>query len=877
MNTTMERETSNNGIITISLTKDDAYRAKVAKQFRKDGFFSSVHIRANRLINEITDTMDRYVAAEQGNGVSQSMGNNIILFTAARGQGKTSAMNTFAAFLDGKVESNGLFEYEDSCYEENKFEVLGIIDPTMMNQSESIVRVFLSKLFIKFENIVRTEEREHKLDSESKLGQNRIELLKLFSRCYDNINFLESTDKNYMEQNDLDSLARLGSSTELRMNLRELVEKYRQYKNVKFLVLQIDDADLSAGNIFDICEQIREYLRIPGIIVLMAADSSQLRNSVFQEYLGQYKDLQSMQKRIDIVDTCYRKTWRYLEKMFPEGHRIFLPDMADVLRNDPTKVKLKYVKEDRETKIDLNENVCVNIQEQLIRLIYDRTGIVFMNSEDEMRSIFPETLRQLTHFIMEIGEMEPINHAELYQNYFWNSEGNRQVRENAIERLDTLNRNLDRLYNYYFHEWIYSRVSKAVFDLWFEINKKKGDSIEACRIVLKELREKVDTETGDLDFNRMNQADGLHVLMNLCKELEKGRKEYERLYDTLCVYYSIKMNKWFIDFVRGTRASRILEFSKNPVKFDAEDRTGEISPIYYHFSLDFEDAEPERHQIVAWEDVFLSKADGKSVKVNELGERSALGREFDVWNPVYNLLRIISNEGGANQVLTQIALPVEGKEISTAWDMMLGLRLLVTNVDIKRYVLSLMMEECKAASDRGAWRDKLKSIYSIFDKWHNDRFSFLEISNGFDGLCELTQENDPTSSLVFLSNKNNYTWYCVSYANNLKKKFGILKEFVNQIQVAISNGSTFSDDGIIYDREFYYSQAPSGYTRSRALDNRQDVSNLTEMESQMQEYYGELLDMIQKKEWIKEDVALLKQRIDSGNDVLAELLVNLTL
>ena len=174
------------------LRSDDAYRARVSDIVQKDGFFSDVYIRANRLVNEITNTMALYEEGETG--ISRSMGNNVILFTADRGQGKTSAMNTFASLL--KQANSKKFFSENNCLKGKEYEVLGIIDPTMMNQSESIVRVFLSRLFSQFEEKVREEEKKERSDSESPKGRERIDLLKLFSKCYDNINFLESGDKN---------------------------------------------------------------------------------------------------------------------------------------------------------------------------------------------------------------------------------------------------------------------------------------------------------------------------------------------------------------------------------------------------------------------------------------------------------------------------------------------------------------------------------------------------------------------------------------------------------------------------------------------------------------------------------------------------------
>ena len=88
----------------IRIFKGDEYRPKIEKEFRKDDFFAEVYERAYSILKEIQEEMharrlengeEQHFALEEG-----SVGNNIIAFCGRRGQGKSSAMQSFARTLD---------------------------------------------------------------------------------------------------------------------------------------------------------------------------------------------------------------------------------------------------------------------------------------------------------------------------------------------------------------------------------------------------------------------------------------------------------------------------------------------------------------------------------------------------------------------------------------------------------------------------------------------------------------------------------------------------------------------------------------------------------------------------------------------------------
>ncbi len=73
-------------------------------------------------------------------------------------------------------------------------------------------------------------------------------------------------------------------------------------------MVRIDDTDLCMCDAFSICEDIREYLSLSNVVILMALDIRQLKYSIFQRYLMKYEGILKFDN-----DYYYKKS--VLEKM----------------------------------------------------------------------------------------------------------------------------------------------------------------------------------------------------------------------------------------------------------------------------------------------------------------------------------------------------------------------------------------------------------------------------------------------------------------------------------------------------------------------------------------------------------------------------------
>lgn len=172
----------------IVICQGDENRAKIEQKLTEDIFFANVYKMAEGILRELIDESEEYrKLAEDMNSENaryQRVGSNVIAFCASRGQGKTSAMKSFAKFLSNGYRGAGRNDIlEEDILERNEFVVLDSVDPAALDGGESLIRVVISRLFYLL-------EKKYK-ESDSRNDQDKNRLLDLFQECYCSIDYLQ--------------------------------------------------------------------------------------------------------------------------------------------------------------------------------------------------------------------------------------------------------------------------------------------------------------------------------------------------------------------------------------------------------------------------------------------------------------------------------------------------------------------------------------------------------------------------------------------------------------------------------------------------------------------------------------------------------------
>lgn len=429
----------------LKITKGKEYRAKIDKIFQDDIFFADAYRQARDCLFEILQVMQTAkedIAKEYGNSnfwdlpdvklnsALRGRLNNIIAFCADRGQGKTSAMRSFSRELQNRQnesyaskkdenEANAFWQQTGQFknVEIPQMRFIGNIDPTTMSTGESILQIILSRMFNEFNQYIENDARQDRKLYNNTYNQNKIDLIQQFSKCFHSAEVLKNKVDNDIDEDNLDRISELGDSSNLLAAIYKLVHQYLSFFGLKenaCLVIQIDDADMNFESTYRMLEDIRKYLLIPNVIILIATNMEQLENTIEQHFINGYQ--QSLKHNESMVDVeyCHQVAELYLEKAIPNTRRVFLPTLMSrrtelwIRYKDPDLVKDESNKEESNIlKLPQNYNSEKPwmYQDQLLSLLHQKTGMIFYNSNNYLHNILPDNIRELTHFLAYFNSM----------------------------------------------------------------------------------------------------------------------------------------------------------------------------------------------------------------------------------------------------------------------------------------------------------------------------------------------------------------------------------------------------------------------------------------------------------------------------------------
>lgn len=889
----------------IVINYGDEYRAKIEKNFNKEEFFFESYQRAARCVNEIVNDALIYMESFKCNGNSNGhafydYGNNMVVFCAERGQGKTSAMLSFSGELErfGKTNEDNLLRgilNERDCL----FEILESIDPTMIKDGVGVLKVFLSRLFYHFQDYLSKKDGRGK---DFEFSNNYQRLLSCFKKCYTNIEYLQTDFNKEWNLDDLDMLSQIGDSSNLKNNIHELVSlyfeiKYGGKKEKCFLVVQIDDADLAIGNASDICENVRKFLKIPGIIVLMAADYEQLKHVFNQKYHREYERL--IRDNQDFGKKCEKMATKYLEKILPHSHRVELPKLQKVIGEEHTNLLIEYNLNDH-SQFSKEFSGCKDIQEQLIKFIYLRTGIILLKSEEKMHPFLPCRLRELTHLIKLLSEMEAVDYNHIFE-----------LAENSVERakaVEMLQGNLLMFKSYFMRDWCINRLSQTEQELLAKIDEIKinesvdgEDDSQIYRILSEYLK---------LDYKAVDKKDRTHkrIINDLVID---GLSDRPELQSALFLYYSIYLNIRFAYALENeAEYQRIMKWLDCPMEVPLNVRTEKYGEKYYfpYFEFDYRIVKRqfEKSPVVGltrrWFELFCRPKQEKKLKVPKnlfvsvrgnnkeiLGFNKELTKaEFDLLQPLNAIFYKGFLQEWRREVNKGIVQPndslgdvVPGEEETFVWENLeiaavhKSVKNIIANYDVQRCLISFIEKEYQYVhlkKDFVSWRLSCENLYKNLDIKYEQVFGFLDTDFKLQTIFDKFFNLPRVYACVFLSNKVNKKAYLKEYKEKLRQARKVVLEAVNLFESMPQHEIT-SD---FLEGNFEIRQKGKELIQLEILGERsevatidKDVEKLWNIEQQIVEIYDSVSNPPQES---AEELLRMQGNIQSYRAVLEKML-----
>lgn len=391
------------------------------------------------------------------------MSNNIIAFCGERGQGKSSAMISFAKILENSRNDNIEKYFREYVKKLNNktFYPINRIDPTELENQQSILNVILSRIFFKFKEAINNNIIDNFYEKN--------EILKLFQKCFKSVNLIKEKSEKSSEPlygDDLEFLSNLGDNTEIKKNLSTLINKFLNFVAKKdYLVILIDDSDLNVKNAYSITEDIRKYLMIPNVIILMAAKTDQFNKAVEQEYVNSFKLLADAGQMP--YHQFYQMATKYISKLIPGTRKINLPDLSFYSDTEEFDYHLKYIEKTKNNEKDKKIIINDDLQRGLLDFIYKKTGLIFLVPSNHTHNIVPNTMRELVNLLSVLNNLKDLKEYRSFEE---------MDSEYIIRRIS----NLQVFEKYFIDSWIeenvYGEYHKYIND-WYKASWKNKNKL----------------------------------------------------------------------------------------------------------------------------------------------------------------------------------------------------------------------------------------------------------------------------------------------------------------------------------------------------------------------------------------------------------------
>lgn len=399
----------------LKIFKGKEFKAYVTDIIEADNLFFDEYRRAAGMLDEIV----RY--DEKNNVCFETENeNNIIAFCGERGDGKSSAMMTFAKAV--KTYSSNCNRNQEvfdiyTAIENTFFTSPVMIDPSLFDAMHSILDVILARLYKEVDSIYKNSQNIKECDYE--------EIISQFQRVYKYVLLINNQKRSYDEvyeyEGDIGRLANLGDSTNLKKELIELIDKYLKFsvfdtvKNKRRLVIAIDDLDLCSDKAYRMAEEIRKYLIIPNVVIIMALRIEQLEDCIREKNLKDYEESVKRPRDNDqFTGEINMMAEKYVNKLIPKARRIYLPKVGSFQNLGIEYIDDWGVQETVIWRTDERQNVAAAIR----GLIYEKTGILLLPREMGKNLIFSDNLRELVNLVAFLQKMPDtdVGEPQRYRN-----------------------------------------------------------------------------------------------------------------------------------------------------------------------------------------------------------------------------------------------------------------------------------------------------------------------------------------------------------------------------------------------------------------------------------------------------------------------------
>lgn len=441
--------------------------------------------QTKRFHMENQDSSDAYALENLLFGYS----GNIIAFAAPRGGGKTATMLSFSEILAKGFRTDTLAPVVDNsflndmkCGQEEQpdawmarccFLPLTPVAPAVLEGEQNILNVVWSRLYRYAERLL-SERRSDRIKEAQKN-----EIKRSLQKVLSGIKGIKDPEKKF--SGDLASMQDVCDGLSLSLHFHMLVQNILDLAvgdhNIsdRYLVIQLDDADSKMQRVYEVLEDVRKYLMIPNLVILMSVDQSCMSDVVLQDNLRCFPDLIKIDEN-RLSQDLLKISNKYIDKLIPPTHMIQLPLLNQVVIQWGDMLRLKYVHQGDKDIYEWMKNDKLELETAILMLIYRKTGILFVKPGHYLHNMVPRTLRGFGQFLSHLDSMPNI--PELDFDKFTSVEA---YAEAVLRQSEIAAINQRRFEDYFKYRWINVKITNLEDQ---DFLRKFAESVSANRIRL---------------------------------------------------------------------------------------------------------------------------------------------------------------------------------------------------------------------------------------------------------------------------------------------------------------------------------------------------------------------------------------------------------
>ena len=433
----------------------------------RESFFKDLYFQATEAVLTI-DRCNKKKNEEIANnfGFEQKIYDvqNVIAFTGRRGTGKTSAM---LAFADSLVAG----EYSDNSKEElknTKFYSFPYIDASMLEKEEDIFEIVLSKMMMELNKKISAPNYRALTQYETYYNDVKESIVNVYNQYAS----LKKTP-NFDSESSCSKMEKLAERHDIRSQIVEMVKNfidcmamldgekksnlYINEKNNSYLVICIDDIDMSQKSHMEVMQSIYQYLMLPKVIVMISLNFPMLSASIEKEFYSKVSVPES-ESKIGL-NLSREQTFDFLKKIIPLDMRITTPSwrkqdyrslasiyidlgnktkFTDLTKKFPRLENINLIQNRSENKNEY-ENIKLTPRELIMIMLAYRTKTFLDVAGEKLHFMEPDSLRNLNDLFYLFYNMNVINYEdkesdnrEKREKYYRDLEANRKILLNYL-------------------------------------------------------------------------------------------------------------------------------------------------------------------------------------------------------------------------------------------------------------------------------------------------------------------------------------------------------------------------------------------------------------------------------------------------------------